>query len=204
MLNLKIYKSTNLILLAACSGALFFNFSTQPADSQLNVIPTVAAKTVNKTQAITKVKVTANQAIKVFTDKYAETDVKSLSLEKKHGKYYYEVEGVGDKKEHELKIDANSKKIINTDTDTLDPVEQKGVKRAEEKIKTKKLLTVKQAVKAAQKKVKSGTVTEVSLDQSLGITYWEVNFKQADKKVEVNIDAQSGKFLSKETSEIDD
>lgn len=191
-------------MLAACSGALFFNFSTQPADSQLNVIPTVAAKTVNKTQDITKVKVTANQAIKVFTDKYAETDVKSLSLEKKHGKYYYEVEGVGDKKEHELKIDANSKKIIDTDTDTLDPVEQKGVKRAEEKIKAKKLLTVKQAVKAAQKKVKSGTVTEVSLDQSLGITYWEVNFKQADKKVEVNVDAQSGKFLSKETSEIDD
>lgn len=191
-------------MLAACSGALFFNFSTQPADSQLNVIPTVAAKTVNKTQAITNVKVTANQAMKVFTDKYAETDVKSLSLEKKHGKYYYEVEGVGDKKEHELKIDANSKKIVDTDTDTLDPVEQKGVKRAEEKIKTKKLLTVKQAVNAAQKKVKSGTVTEVSLDQSLGITYWEVNFKQADKKVEVNVDAQSGKFLSKETSEIDD
>ena len=204
MLTLKIYKPTNFILLAACSGALFFNFSTQPADSQLNVIPTVAAKTVNKTQDITKVKVTANQAIKVFTDKYAETDVKSLSLEKKHGKYYYEVEGVGNKKEHELKIDANSKKIIDTDTDTLDPVEQKGVKRAEEKIKAKKLLTVKQAVKAAQKKVKSGTVTEVSLDQSLGITYWEVNFKQADKKVEVNVDAQSGKFLSKETSEIDD
>ena len=204
MLILKIYKPTNLILLAACSGALFFSFSTQPADSQLNVIPTVAAKTVNKTQAITKVKVTANQALKVFTDKYAETDVKSLSLEKKHGKYYYEVEGIGDKKEHELKIDANTKKIVDTDTDTLDPVEQKGVKRAEEKINTKKLLTIKQAVKAAQKKVKSGTVTEVSLDQSLGITYWEVNFKQADKKVEVNVDAQSGKFLSKETSEIDD
>lgn len=204
MLTLKIYKPTNLILLAACSGALFFSFSTQPTDSQLTLTPTVAAKSVTKTPAIAKVKVTANQALQVFTDKYAGTDVSSLSLEKKHGKYYYEVEGIGDKKEHELRIDANTKKILDTDTDTLDLVEQKGVKRAEEKINPKKLLTINQAIKAAQKKVKSGTVTEVSLDQSLRITYWEVNFKQADKKVAVNVDAQSGKFLSKETSEIDD
>lgn len=101
-------------------------------------------------------------------------------------------------------MDADSNKVSDSGTDTLDKVEQKGVKRKEEKLNTKNLLSVNKAVKEAQKKVKSGTVTEVSLNKSLGITYWEVEFQQSDKVVEVQLNANNGKFLSKETSELDD
>lgn len=123
---------------------------------------------------------------------------------KKTGKYYYEIEGIGDQKEYELKVDAQSKKISDTSTETLDQVEQNGVKRKENKLNTKDLLSVKKAVKEAQKKVKSGKVTEVSLNKALGTTYWEVKFQQSDKKVEVQLNAATGKFLAKETSELDD
>lgn len=164
----------------------------------------VSAKTTNKSPQITKTDVSAKKAIKTYKDKYPESDVKSLSLEKKAGKYYYEIEGIGDQKEYELKVDADSNKVSDSGTDTLDKVEQKGVKRKEEKLNTKNLLSVNKAVKEAQKKVKSGTVTEVSLNKSLGITYWEVEFQQSDKVVEVQLNANNGKFLSKETSELDD
>lgn len=194
-------------MLAACSGALLFSFSKQLNDSNAATFPNetvVYAKSTAKSQKITQTDVTADQAIKVFQDEHPKNDVKSLTLEKKQGKYFYEVEGLSNSEEHELKVAAQNKKVSDKETETLDRVEQKGVKRQEEKIDTQDLLTVKQAVKQAQKKVKSGNVTEVSLDKELGITYWEVEFEQSDKEVTVNINANNGKFLSKETSELDD
>ena len=204
---MKFSKSTNLVLLAACSGALLFSFSEQLNDSNAATLPSetvVYAKSTAKSQKITQTDVTADQAIKVFKDEHPKSDVKSLTLEKKQGKYFYEVEGLSNSEEHELKVAAQNKKVSDKETETLDRVEQKGVKRQEEKIDTQDLLTVKQAVKQAQKKVKSGNVTEVSLDKDLGITYWEVEFEQSDKEVSVNINTNNGKFLSKETSELDD
>ena len=204
---MKFSKSTSLVLLAACSGALFFSLPEQPSNSQVPALPTqtvVSAKSTAKSQKITQTDVTADQAIKVFQDEHPKSDIGSLTLEKNHGKYSYEINGLNDNKEYELKIDAQNKKVSNKENETLDKVEQKGVKRKEEKINTKDLLTVKQAVKKAQKKVKSGNVTEISLDKDLGITYWKVEFEQSDKEVSVNINAKNGKFLSKETSELDD
>lgn len=205
---MKLRKPTNLILLTACSGALFFGFSGNDPEST-TIAPTqtetiVNAQTTSKQPKITQTDVSAKQAIKTYKDEFPKSDVKSLSLEKKMGKYYYEVEGVGNQKEHELTIDANSKKVSDKGTENLDKAEQDGVKRKEDKLKTKNLLSVKKAVKEAQKKVKSGKVTDISLNKSLGITYWEVEFQQSNKQVEVSINANNGKFLSKETSELDD
>lgn len=198
-------QSTKFVLLAVCSGALFFHFPVQPNDSSNTSEPfRVAAKTTAKKAAIIQVNVSIPQALKVFHDKHPHSSVSSLSLEKKAGRYRYEVEGLSDSKEYELKIDASSKKVYDTDTDRLDQVERQCVKRAEKKLNTKKLLSLKKAVTAAQKKVKSGTITKVSLDKSLGITYWEVEFQQTNKKVEVQLNAQTGKYLAKETSEVDD
>ena len=204
---MKFSKSTNLVLLAACSGALFFSLPEQPSDSQVPAFPTqtvVSAKSTAKSQKITQTDVTADQAIKAFQDEHPKSDVTALTLEKKQGKYSYEVEGLSNSEEHELKVSAQNKKVSDKGTETLDQVEQKGVKRQEEKLNTKDLLTVKQAVKKAQEKVKSGNVIEVSLDKELGITYWQVEFEQSDKEISVNINANNGKFLSKETSELDD
>lgn len=205
---MKFFKSTNFILLAACSGALFFSFSETPSETThvapISAETVVSAKTTNKSPQITKTDVSAKKAIKTYKNKYPKSDVKSLSLEKKAGKYYYEIEGISDQKEYELKIDADSNKTSDSGTDTLEKIEQKGVKRKEEKLATKGMISIKKAVKEAQKKVKSGTVTEVSLNKSLGITYWEVEFQQSDKVVEVQLNANNGKFLSKETSELDD
>ena len=204
---MKFSKSTNLVLLAACSGALFFSLPEQPSDSQVPALSTqtvVSAKSTAKSQKITQTDVTADQAIKVFQDEHPKSDVTALTLEKKQGKYSYEVEGLSNSEEHELKVSAQNKKVSDKGTETLDQVEQKGVKRQEEKLNTKDLLTVKQAVKKAQEKVKSGNVIEVSLDKELGITYWQVEFEQSDKEISVNINTNNGKFLSKETSELDD
>lgn len=198
-------KTIKFLLLAVCSGALFFHFSAQPSTLNLTTTTTqVAAKTTAKQPAITQVKVSVKQALKAYHNKYPQSSVSSLSLEKNAGKYRYEIEGVGDSKEYELKVDATSKKVYATESEHLDQPEQKGVKRGEKKLDTKKLLSLKQAVQTAQKKVKSGTVSEVSLDQELGITYWQVEFKQKDQTVKIQINAHSGKFLAKETSELDD
>lgn len=204
MLTVRFSRLTKSILLAVCSGALFFGFFEGPMQAINPATPTETIVSAAKVPQIAKTDVSVKQAIKAYQDKYPKSDVKSLSLEKKTGKYYYEIEGIGDQKEYELKVDAQSKKISDTSTETLDQVEQNGVKRKEDKLNTKDLLSVKKAVKEAQKKVKSGKVTEVSLNKALGTTYWEVEFQQSDKKVEVQLNAATGKFLAKETSELDD
>lgn len=190
-------KPTKLLLLAASTGLFLFGFAQQP--EALHLEPTVVyAQKAKKLPKIAKVDVTAKQAIAAFKDKYPGSSITGLNLEKKLGKYYYEIDGVDDNKEHSLTLNANTKKRVQSESENLDADEKGGKKRDQDKISTKKLISVKQAVRAAQKKVKSGKVTEVSLDKDVATTYWEVKFKQKTQETSVQLDAATGKYLGKD------
>lgn len=50
----------------------------------------------------------------------------------------------------------------------------------------------------AEKEAKVGQATDWKLEKELGITYWEVKVKEGQQKIEVKIDAHSGKILTTE------
>ncbi|GBG95768.1 hypothetical protein LFYK43_22270 [Ligilactobacillus salitolerans] len=190
-------KPTKLLLLAASTGLFLFGFAQQPEALHLEQTVVYAQKS-KKLPKIAKVDVTAKQAIAAFKDKYPGSSITGLNLEKKLGKYYYEIDGVDDNKEHSLTLNANTKKRVQSESENLDADEKGGKKRDQDKISTKKLISVKKAVRAAQKKVKSGKVTEVSLDNDVATTYWEVKFKQKTQETSVQLDATTGKYLGKD------
>ena len=50
-------------------------------------------------------------ALKVFTDKYPDTKLAKLGLDRKNGEFYYEIEGFDENKEHEMEIKASDGSI---------------------------------------------------------------------------------------------
>ena len=73
--------------------------------------------------------VTVEEAIQIFQDKYPDAAITSIDLDTSFGNYFYQVEGVDDTNEFELKIDAETKETSEERTEKLDADEQNGVKR---------------------------------------------------------------------------
>ncbi|MGU4841660.1 PepSY domain-containing protein, partial [Escherichia coli] len=82
--------------------------------------------------------------------------------------------------------------------ETLDVDEQNGVKMQEEALDLTNIISREQATTLAEKAAKVGQATDWKLEKELGITYWEVKVKEGQQKIEVKIDAHSGKILTTE------
>ena len=82
--------------------------------------------------------------------------------------------------------------------ETLDADEQNGVKMQEEALDLTNIISREQATTLAEKEAKVGQATDWKLEKELGITYWEVKVKEGQQKIEVKIDAHSGKILTTE------
>ncbi|MQS98614.1 hypothetical protein FHL05_12205 [Lactobacillus halodurans] len=91
-----------------------------------------------------------------------------------------------------------AKKILRKKTENLDDDEQNGQARKDDKVKLDKLLSLNKITKIAEKKLKNSQAKEFSLEQELGVTYWEVNVKHGSKEKEVKINAITGKILNTE------
>lgn len=159
----------------------------------------------NQTQTTTKseslvdsTKVSLKSAISLYQKTYPDSDITSIELDKTVGKPVYEIEGVDDNKEYKLSINAKNKKILRKKTENLDDDEQNGQARKDDKVKLDKLLSLNKITKIAEKKLKNSQAKEFSLEQELGVTYWEVNVKHGSKEKEVKINAITGKILNTE------
>ncbi|WP_367378070.1 PepSY domain-containing protein [Enterococcus gilvus] len=145
------------------------------------------------------VKVSVEEAIGAYQETYPDSDITSIELDTSFGKYLYKIEGVGDKKEYELHVDAETKKVSKEHEETLDRDEQEGVKRNEDKIDVTNLLSIKKVSEIAADHVGKGKAAEWTLEQELGTTYWEVKVVDGQTETEVKVDAHSGKILETES-----
>lgn len=182
------------VSLAGCSS----NESSKNNDQ--NSQSTSTSQSVKSTQTkstLSTVKVSLVTAIKTYQQTFSNSDITGLSLEKELGRYQYEVEGVDDSKEHSLKLDANTGKILTKKSESLDADETNGAERSE-KVNLNKLISVKRAVELAQKKAQEMTATEISLDQETNQTYWDVQFEHQGKETSVKLDSQTGRILDVE------
>lgn len=143
-------------------------------------------------------KITLDEAIKAYEEAYPNTAITSIDLDDSFGTYYFEITGVDDDKEYEVRINAETGELKKEREETLDRDEQNGVERENEALDLTNLKTLDEASKIAVDSVGQGEAVEWSLDRELATTYWEVKVRSGNSETSVKIDAQSGAVLEKE------
>ena len=154
-----------------------------------------ATTTSEKTSAVA---VSLEKVTTAFEKKYPEAKITSLQLDTDFGRYFYEIEGVYQQKEYQVEVNAETGEFTKEKVETLDADEQNGVKMQEEALDLTNNISKEQATTLAEKVAKVGQATDWKLEKELGITYWEVKVKEGQQKIEVKIDAHSGKILTTE------
>ncbi len=154
-----------------------------------------ATTTSEKTSAVA---VSLEKVMTAFEKKYPEAKITSLQLDTDFGRYFYEIEGVDQQKEYQVEVNAETGEFTKEKVETLDADEQNGVKMQEEALDLTNIISREQATTLAEKEAKVGQATDWKLEKELGITYWEVKVKEGQQKIEVKIDAHSGKILTTE------
>lgn len=154
-----------------------------------------ATTTSEKTSAVA---VSLEKVTTAFEKKYPEAKITSLQLDTDFGRYFYEIEGVDQQKEYQVEVNAETGEFTKEKVETLDADEQNGVKMQEEALDLTNIISREQAKTLAEKEAKVGQATDWKLEKELGITYWEVKVKEGQQKIEVKIDAHSGKILTTE------
>ncbi|EGO8665751.1 peptidase propeptide and YPEB domain protein [Enterococcus faecalis] len=154
-----------------------------------------ATTTSEKTSAVA---VSLEKVTTAFEKKYPEAKITSLQLDTDFGRYFYEIEGVDQQKEYQVEVNAETGEFTKEKVETLDADEQNGVKMQEEALDLTNIISREQATTLAEKEAKVGQATDWKLEKELGITYWEVKVKEGQQKIEVKIDAHSGKTLTTE------
>ncbi|HIB1937744.1 TPA: PepSY domain-containing protein [Enterococcus faecalis] len=154
-----------------------------------------ATTTSEKTSAVA---VSLEKVTTAFEKKYPEAKIISLQLDTDFGRYFYEIEGVDQQKEYQVEVNAETGEFTKEKVETLDADEQNGVKMQEEALDLTNIISREQATTLAEKEAKVGQATDWKLEKELGITYWEVKVKEGQQKIEVKIDAHSGKILTTE------
>lgn len=154
-----------------------------------------ATTTSEKTSAVA---VSLEKVTTAFEKKYPEAKITSLQLDTDFGRYFYEIEGVHQQKEYQVEVNAETGEFTKEKVETLDADEQNGVKMQEEALDLTNIISREQATTLAEKEAKVGQAADWKLEKELGITYWEVKVKEGQQKIEVKIDAHSGKILTTE------
>lgn len=152
----------------------------------------------SNTKKTSQRKVSVEGAIKAYNEAYPNTSITSLDLDPSFGIYYYEIKGVDDSKEYEVKINAETGELKKEREETLDQDEQNGVEKKNEALELKDILSIEDVSKIAEDSVGEGTANEWSLERDLSLTYWEVKVQTSNKEITVKINAQTGDILEKE------
>lgn len=176
-----------LLLMAGCTAK---TPTTEPTKNEQK-----ATTTSEKESAVA---VSLEKVTTAFEKKYTEAKIISVQLDTDFGRYLYEIEGVDNQKEYQVEVNAETGKFTKEKVETLDADEQNGVKMKEEALDLTNIISREQATTLAEKEAKVGQATDWKLEKELGITYWEVKLKEDQQKIEVKIDAHSGKILTTE------
>lgn len=141
-------------------------------------------------------KVPYTDAINIFKDKYKDADIVDLSLERDLNKFVYTVEGVDDNNEYKMKIDANTKDVLQDKTEKLDSDDLNGVAR-KEKLDLNDIITPEKAMEIALKE-QNGMVKEWSLDKDLDVTFYKIRIDKDKNEYDIKVDSKKGTILEVE------
>lgn len=192
-----------LFLVAGCTSKTPTAVSSTNEQKETVISTTETSSSVQQEETTTSEKATVvavslEKVTTAFEKKYPEAKITSLQLDTDFGRYFYEIEGVDQQKEYQVEVNAETGEFTKEKVETLDADEQNGVKMQEEALDLTNIISREQATTLAEKAAKVGQATDWKLEKELGITYWEVKVKEGQQKIEVKIDAHSGKILTTE------
>ncbi len=192
-----------LFLVAGCTSKTPTDVSSTNEQKETVISTTETSSSVQQEETTTSEKATVvavslEKVTTAFEKKYPEAKITSLQLDTDFGRYFYEIEGVDQQKEYQVEVNAETGEFTKEKVETLDADEQNGVKMQEEALDLTNIISREQATTLAEKEAKVGQATDWKLEKELGITYWEVKVKEGQQKIEVKIDAHSGKILTTE------
>ena len=137
-------------------------------------------------------------AVAVFQEKYPDTSITSISFDTSFGKWYYNIEGINETTEFELRIDPATGETSREEQQTLDKDEQNAAYRESEALDLEGVISIEEASQIALDAVGSGEVTDLDLERELSVTYWKVTIEDGRKEFEVSIDARTKEVLTTE------
>lgn len=192
-----------LFLVAGCTPKTPTAVSSTNEQKETVILTTETSSSVQQEATTTSEKTSAvavslEKVTTAFEKKYPEAKITSLQLDTDFGRYFYEIEGVDQQKEYQVEVNAETGEFTKEKVETLDADEQNGVKMQEEALDLTNIISREQATTLAEKEAKVGQAADWKLEKELGITYWEVKVKEGQQKIEVKIDAHSGKILTTE------
>lgn len=85
------------------------------------------AKTDSNTATENAITLSAEDAIKIFSDKYANVKIDEISFEKDNGVYAYEINGFDDANEYELEVNAADGSIIKDKSEKDNTADKKAI-----------------------------------------------------------------------------
>lgn len=136
-------------------------------------------------RAMQRSKLNAAQALVVATDKVGGQAVE-LEFDEDDGRGYYEVKVYTSNKEYELKVDANSGRIVESEVDR------------ERNKKSNVKVTLRQAILTAERETQAKTKKAELKNRGDRDSYYEIDTIRRDTDYEVKIDANSGRVLKVE------
>ncbi|MGC6767567.1 PepSY domain-containing protein [Enterococcus sp. LJL51] len=172
--------------------------SSQTSEAPENTTEATSGASVQTGSALEGIERSAEEAIKAYQEAYPDTSVTSLELDTSFGSYYYEVKGMDDNAEYEVKINAKTGELAKEKEERLDADEQNGVERKSEELSLEGILSIDEAAAAALKAVGQGEAIEWSLEREMSTTYWEVKVVNGRSEASVKLDAKTGAILETE------
>lgn len=153
------------------------------------------AKTDSNTATENAITLSAEDAVKIFNDKYANVNIDEISFEKDNGVYAYEINGFDDANEYELEVNAADGSIIKDKSEKERDPDDKAIDLA-------LLGNVNELIESAKTDAGEGFYLDsysIDVEDSSSITKIEIEVKNTNgKDIEYEYNLETKELIKKD------
>ena len=151
------------------------------------------AKTDSKAATENAITLSAEDAVKIFNDKYANVNIDEISFEKDNGVYAYEINGFDDANEYELEVNAADGSIIKDKVEKDNTSDKKAIDLG-------LIKNIDELVATSIKDAGDGYhLNSFSLEHEAGITKLDVEVENASgKDIEYEYNLETKELIKKD------
>ena len=151
------------------------------------------AKTDSKAATENAITLSAEDAVKIFNDKYANVNIDEISFEKDNGVYAYEINGFDDASEYELEVNAADGSIIKDKVEKDNTSDKKAIDLG-------LIKNIDELVATSIKDAGDGYhLNSFSLEHEAGITKLDVEVENASgKDIEYEYNLETKELIKKD------
>lgn len=152
-----------------------------------------ADKAKDAAEALNAVTLSAEDAVKIFTDKYANVNIDEISFEKDNGVYAYEINGFDDASEYEIEVNAVDRSIIKDKVEKDNTADKKAIDLG-------LIKNIDELVATSIKDAGDGYhLNSFSLEHEAGITKLDVEVENASgKDIEYEYNLETKELIKKD------